>query len=77
MTTEAWPLESRGTLLAKLVVTGVVPWKLMSRNDIVPLGITPEGPVFVTAALNVSDCPATTVRVSGTLDISPTPTPGR
>ena len=40
-----------------------------------PDGVNPDAPVLVTAAVKMSDCPAITLRVSGTLELSATSTP--
>src|SRR5580704_8979169 len=70
----AWPADS-ATLDASVVVTGLSPLNVASVKVTEPVGVSPEDPALVMAAVKVNDWPATTVRISGMLEVRAAPTP--
>ncbi len=76
----AWPFESSGRLEASVVVEvfrtpGLGTEYVVSVRVTVPVGVMPEVPVLLTATVNVSDCPVTSLRTSGVEDVRAMPTP--
>src|SRR5207249_10480389 len=76
----AWPVASRGRLVASVVVVlrrlPPATAYVVSVKVTVPVGVAPPL-VLVTAAENVSDCPTTVERTSGEEEVRATPTPFR